>query len=340
MAASVAVVLVVDRDDTPPGGATTVTVARTTTVPAPSAAGAQSARSLEAQYVAVVKKVAPSVVQVESGGSLGSGVVFDRVGHIVTNAHVVGASSNLRVTLANGKSYRARLVGEFPADDIAVVEIDAAGLTPLPFAPSSKLEVGDIVLAVGNPLGFRSSVTDGIVSAVGRTVSEPNGATIANAIQTSAPINPGNSGGALVDLSGRLVGVPTLGVTDQALGRTAAGIGFAIPSDRVRDIATQLVRHGRVVDSHRAYLGIQIGDTFGGGGVYVGEVKGGGPADKAGIEAGDIIASVNGKPTPSASDLAGVLAGLRPGRRVEVELLRPDGSTKTVRVTLGEYPGS
>jgi S1-C subfamily serine protease len=312
-----------------------VTVRTVVAQPAPAAGGA---RSLQHQFVAVVKAVAPSVVQIESGGDLGSGVVLDRAGHIVTNAHVVGASTRLTVTLASGKRYTGRLVGAFAADDLAVVDIDAPGLKPLAFAPSSELEVGDIVLAVGNPLGLRSSVTQGIVSAVGRNVTEPGGATIPNAIQTSAPINPGNSGGALVDLDGRLVGVPTIAATDPQLG-PATGIGFAIPSDTVRDIADQLLRSGRVVNSHRAYLGIQVGDTFGGGGVYVGEVSPGGPAAKAGIQSGDVITSVAGQATSSAADLAQVLAGLRPGRSVAVLLLRPDGSRTTVRVTLGQYPG-
>jgi S1-C subfamily serine protease len=337
VAATIAIVLAVDRDDSSP--AATVTVTRTAAAPANVPAATQTARALEAQYVAVVRKVTPSVVQIDSGGSLGSGVVFDRRGHIVTNAHVVGGAKTFTVTVASGKRYPARLVGEFPAEDIAVIEIEAKRLAPLAFARTSTVDVGDIVLAIGSPLGFRSSVTDGIVSALGRTVSEPNGATIVNAVQTSAPINPGNSGGALVNLAGELVGVPTLGVNDPQLGGPATGIGFAIPSDRVRDIAGQLVRSGRVVNSHKPYLGVQIGETFGGGGVYVGEVKSGGPADEAGIRSGDIIAAVDGKPTPTPSALAEVLAGLKPGRTVDVELLRPDGSTKTAQVKLGEYPG-
>jgi S1-C subfamily serine protease len=339
VAATVAIVLAVDSDGSSP--AATVTVTRTLAAsPTKTLPGTQAARALEQQYVAVVRHVTPSVVQIESGGSLGSGVVFDRAGHIVTNAHVVGGAKRFTVTLASGKRYAARLVGEFPADDIAVIKIEASGLAPLPFARTSTVEVGDIVLAIGNPLGFRSSVTDGIVSALGRTVSEPNGATIVNAVQTSAPINPGNSGGALVNLAGELVGLPTIGVSDPQLGATATGIGFAIPSDRVRDIAGQLVRRGRVVNSRKAYLGVQIGETFGGGGVYVSEVKSGGPADKAGVRAGDVIVAVEGNRTPTGSELAAALAARKPGDTVEVELLRPDGSTKAVRVKLGEYPGS
>jgi S1-C subfamily serine protease len=316
--------------------ATVRTVVARAPAPAPAAGG--NAFALQAQFVRVVKQVAPSVVQIESGGSLGSGVVFDRAGHVVTNAHVIGGATRFTVTLASGKRYSGRLVGSFAEDDLAVIDVDAPGLKPLEFARSSQLEVGDIVLAVGNPLGLRSSVTQGIVSAVGRNVTEPGGATLPGAIQTSAPINPGNSGGALVDLRGRLVGVPTLAATDPQLG-AATGIGFAIPSDTVRDIAGQLIRSGRVVRSHRAFLGIQIGSTFGGTGVYVGDVTPGGPADKAGLRSGDVITSVDDQPTPSAAELAQALAGLRPGSVAKLEILRPDGSQKTVRVTLGEYPG-
>lgn len=296
--------------------------------------------ALEQQFVRVVQRVGPSVVQIETAQGLGSGVVFDRQGHIVTNAHVVGSARQPTVTLASGKRVRATVVGSFVPDDLAVIKIEAPGLRPIATAPSKGLRVGDIVLAIGNPLGLRSSVTEGIVSALGRTVSEPNGAAIPSAIQTSAAINPGNSGGALVDLTGRLVGIPTLAATDPQLGGQAPGIGFAIPSDVVRDIAGQLVRHGRVIDSHRAYLGVQIGETLGGAGVYVGRVQAGGPAARAGIRIGDIIVSVAGMPTPSASELASVLAGLDPGQRVNVVVARPSGARKTVTVTLGEYPGS
>ncbi len=305
-----------------------------------SAVSVPPGTSLESQFVRVVDTVGPSVVQIETPQGLGSGVVLDQKGHIVTNAHVVGSANRLTVTLASGKRVRATRVGVFAPDDLAVIKVAASGLRPIRTARSDRLEVGDIVLAIGNPLGLRSSVTEGIVSALGRTVSEPNGAAIPSAIQTSAAINPGNSGGALVDLSGRLIGIPTLAATDPQLGGQAPGIGFAIPSNVVRDIAGQLIEHGKVVDSHRAYLGVQVGETLGGQGVYVGRVQAGGPAAKAGLAVGDIIVSVGGKPTPTASALAGVLAGLDPGRTVNVVVVRPSGGRKTVSVTLGEYPGS
>jgi putative serine protease PepD len=180
-------------------------------------------------------------------------------------------------------------------------------------------------------------VTQGIVSALGRAPSEGGAAVLRNAIQTSAPINPGNSGGALVDIRGRLMGIPTLAATDAQLGGVAAGIGFAIPSNVVRDIAGQIIKNGRVVNSRRAYLGVEIGDT--GNGVYVGTVTSGGPAARAGIRAGDVIVAVAGKPTPTSDELGSVLASLRPGQTVKVRIERQSGSSTTVNVKLGEYPG-
>ncbi len=298
----------------------------------------QSAASLQSQYIAVVNRVTPSVVQIESGSGLGSGEIFDSRGNIVTNAHVVGSQTTFAVTLANGKRYTGTLVGKFLPDDLAVIKISAGGLRPISFS-SSKLAVGTIVLAIGNPLGLRSSVTDGIVSAIGRTVSDPTGGAIIQAVQTSAAINPGNSGGALVNLSGRLVGIPTLGVSDPQIGGAAAGIGFAIPSDRVRDIAGQLVRYGKVVNSHRPYLGVSVGEAEGGG-VYVASVVAGGPAAKAGIRAGDVITTFGGKPTATTGDFSEIVAGFAPGKQVKIGLRRANGANATVTVTLGEYPGA
>jgi putative serine protease PepD len=297
------------------------------------------AMQLQQEYEGVVSAVEPSVVQIQTSEGLGSGIVFDAKGDIVTNNHVVGTAKTFKVTLASGKQVSGTLVGTFAADDLAVIHVDASGLKPAKFADSSKLRVGQIALAVGNPLGFRSSVTDGIVSALGRTVSEPSGATLPNAVQTSAAINPGNSGGALVDLDGAVIGIPTLGVSDPQMGGAATGIGFAIPSSTVSDIASQLVNGGKVVDSHRAYLGIRVGDTTGGKGTLVGSVTAGGPAASAGIVAGESIISVDGQKTATTSDLGNVLAGLRPGQKVSIELVRQDGSHVTVSATLGEYPG-
>jgi putative serine protease PepD len=220
-----------------------------------------------------------------------------------------------------------------------VIRVDR-NLPAATWADSSKLEVGDVVLAIGNPLGLRSSVTQGIVSALSRAVSEPTGASLPWTIQTSAAINPGNSGGALVDLLGRVVGIPTLAATDPQLGAGAApGIGFAIPSNVARDIGGQLAKYGHVVNSHRAFLGIQGADTVGGGGVYVGRIVPGSPADKAGLKVGDVILSIDKKPTPTLADLLTVLGNLKPGQKVSVEIRRQDGKKQTVQVTLGQLPG-
>ena len=199
--------------------------------------------------------------------------------------------------------------------------------------------VGDIVLALGNPLGLQSSVTEGIVSALGRTVSEENGVALPNTIQTSAPINPGNSGGALVDLSGSVIGIPTLAASDPQLGGAATGIGFAISSNMVTDIANQLIATGKVQDSHRAYLGVTTVDALGAPGAVVYSVAAGGPAAGSGIARGDAITAVDDKATPDGATLAEVLAGFAPGQTVKVSLVHPGGQAATVTVTLGQLPG-
>jgi putative serine protease PepD len=298
-----------------------------------------STNALQNQFVQVISRVGPSVVLVQSNKGLGSGIVLDSQGYIVTNNHVVADSKDFQVVLADGKRYDAQVVGTFPPDDLAVLHIDAPGLTPAAFADSTKLAVGDLVLAIGNPLGLQSSVTEGIVSALGRTVNEDGGVALPNAIQTSAPINPGNSGGALVNLEGQVVGIPTLTATDPQLGGgQAPGIGFAIPSNTVKDIASQLVKQGKVTDSHRAYLGVQTATTTSGG-PLVTEVQPGAPAASAGIQVGDRVTGVNGTPTPDQATLADVLAALAPGQTVAVAVVPPNGGTQTVQVTLGQYPG-
>jgi putative serine protease PepD len=289
------------------------------------------------QLIRVVDAISPAVVQIQTADGLGSGVVYDGKGDIVTNAHVVGNFKTFKITLANG-TFDGTLVGTFPADDLAVVHVKGATPHPATFADSSKLEVGEFALAIGNPLGLRSSVTEGIVSSLGRTVSEGNGAVISSAIQTSAAINPGNSGGALVDLHGQVIGIPTLAALDPQLGGAQApGIGFAIPSNVARRIADQLIANGRVVRSGRAYLGVRVA-TIVGGGVLVSAIVARGPAAKAGIKQGDIILAIDGKPTPTADVLVSVLANLHPGQKVPVQLLR-HGKKLTVMVTLGELTG-
>jgi putative serine protease PepD len=298
-----------------------------------------SALALQQQFVQVVKQVGPSVVLIQTDQGLGSGIVFDAKGDVVTNNHVVDNAGGFQVTLANGRQHTARLVGTFPADDLAVLHIDADGLQPAAFADSSSLQVGDVTLAIGNPLGLQSSVTEGIVSALGRTVNEDNGVALPNVIQTSAAINPGNSGGALVNLQGQVIGIPTLAATDPQLGGSAApGIGFAIPSNTVRDIAAQLIGQGKVANSHRAWLGVEVAATTSGG-LLVTKAQAGGPAAKVGIRAGELITAVDGTATPDPGTLADVLAGLQPGQSVPVAVAHPGGARQTVRVTLGQFPG-
>jgi S1-C subfamily serine protease len=313
-----------------------------------------NAPELEKDYVSVVAQVLPSVVQITTGSGLGSGVLLDDKGDIVTNAHVVGTATTFQVRLANNPTtFPATLVGAYPPDDLAVIRLDqpSTGLKPARFGDSSKLQIGDIVLAMGNPLGLTGSVTDGIVSAVGRAVTEPAsdgspGATLPQAIQTSAAINPGNSGGALVDLSASVIGVPTLAaISPQTGGSAAPGIGFAIPSNVVTDIAGQLVANGgHVPNSRRAALGIgavtvvdQNGQPTG---VAVGSVVPGGPAAAAGIKPGEVITAVNNTPVQSSAELSEVLAGLSPGQAVPVTVVDPQGKTTSVTVTLGQLPGS
>jgi len=323
----------------------------TSTAPAPASPATASslaqspgtASSLQQQYEQVVSQVLPSVVQISTHQASGSGVVYDTRGDIVTNAHVVGSAHAVRVSLASGgKQLRAKVVGVFAPDDLAVIRVagGAGVLHPASFGRSVFVRVGEIVLAMGNPLGLTGTVTDGIVSATGRTVSEGEGssAVLISAIQTSAAINPGNSGGALVNLKGKVIGIPTLAVSDPQLGGAAAGIGFAIPSDTVTRIARQLIATGEVTNSGRASLGIiaeTVADASGqpaGAGVV--NVKPGGAAAKAGIRPGDVIIGVAGQKIPSVAVLQSVLASRKPGDQVQVRLAR-NGSETAVFVTLG-----
>ncbi|WP_416978624.1 S1C family serine protease [Streptomyces sp. T028] len=310
----------------------------------------KAADDLQSDFQRVIRDVLPSVVQIETESGLGSGVVYDGKGHIVTNAHVVGDGRTFRVTTANSKKpLTATLVSSYPEQDLAVVKLDSvpAGLRAAAFGDSSKVQVGQVVLAMGSPLGLSSSVTEGIVSATGRTVSEGGdnggtGATLANMVQTSAAINPGNSGGALVGLDGRIIGIPTLAATDPELGGGAApGIGFAIPASTVRTIADQIVRSGRVTDSGRAALGITgrtfVDAEFQPAGVVVVEVRDGGAADKAGIRPGDVIVRLGDTDITTITSLTEALAELKPGDRTTVTFTHNgDGKEKKAEVTLGE----
>ncbi|GAA3481762.1 S1C family serine protease [Streptomyces yanii] len=302
---------------------------------------------LQADYQTVIKNVLPSVVQIQAADSLGSGIVYDDKGHIVTNAHVVGQEKTFKVTVATGeKELDASLVATYPEQDLAVIKLDKvpSGLKAAKFGNSEKVEVGQIVLAMGSPLGLSSSVTQGIVSAVGRTVSESRedggtGATIANMVQTSAAINPGNSGGALVNLDSEVIGIPTLAATDPQMNGAAPGIGFAIPVSMVKTVADQIIKYGKVTDSGRAALNITgrtvVDDNYQPFGIALVTVTPGGGADKAGLRVGDIVTKIDDTRITTMTALAETLAGKKPGEKVKVTYLR-NGVENTAVVTLGE----
>ena len=291
---------------------------------------------LQSEYVKLVQDVGPSVVMVETSVGLGSGIIYDTRGDIVTNNHVVAGSQSFLVITSTGKQYPATLVGTFAPDDLAVVHVNATGLRPATFGNSSALQIGDIVMAIGNPLGLQSSVSEGIVSAMRTAIPEGNGVTLPTAIQTTAAINPGNSGGALINLNEQVVGIPTLAATDPQLGGGAApGIGFAIPSNTITLIAKQLITIGTVSNSGRAALGAQVTNT-GGHGALVSTVKSGGPADLAGIKTGDVITAIAGQSVTGAQAVADVLLALKPGQQVPINLLHAGGAQSSVTVTLAE----
>jgi putative serine protease PepD len=313
----------------------------------PSAA-APSPQAARSSYADMVRQVLPSVVLIRTPDGLGSGVVLDGKGHIVTNAHVAKSATSFQVQLSGDPQPRpARLIGTYPAGDLAVIQAgDATGLKPASFGDSDKARAGDVVLAVGNPLGLSSSVTEGIVSATGRAVTEPAsansaGTVLPGAIQTSAPINPGNSGGALVNTAGQVIGIPTLAAAG-VQGSQAQGIGFAIPANTARDIAAQLIGSGHVTSTGRAAIGAEVATITGTDGSPAGAgivaVTSGGPADRAGLRAGDVIVTVGGTPIPDTAALAEALAAKQPGQAVTMTVAR-GGQELTVHLTLGELPG-
>lgn len=309
---------------------------------------------VEAVREAVIAKVRPSVVQInvetDKGVSLGSGEVIDPQGNIVTNNHVVAGARRLQVVFYNGTTLPAKVVGTAPQDDLAVVQVNPSNvrLTVIKLGDSSNLRVGQSVLAIGNPLGITQTVTSGIVSALNRNVSTgSNGSVLPGTIQTDAPINPGNSGGALVDLQGELVGVPTLTAIDPEFKTPANGVGFAIPVNRVKFIAPQLIKNGRVVQTGRAALGVEVATVDAVAaqqnqlpvdhGAIIASVTQGGPAAQAGLKAGDIIVQVDNTPIVDTSSLNDVLLNKSPGDTVRVTVYR--GSQQlTVSVKLGELP--
>jgi len=265
--------------------------------------------------------------------SAGSGVIFDaRSGYIVTNAHVVENASEITVTLQDGRDLKAEIIGSDTPSDVAVVRVKPDGLTQIPLGDSARAEVGDFVVAIGNPFGLQHTVTSGIISGLSRSGINPDG--YEDFIQTDASINPGNSGGALVNLRGELIGINTA-ILSRSGGNI--GIGFAIPVNMARSVMEQLIRYGSV---KRGQLGVSmytvtpdIAHSLGlpsAVGALVSQVVEGSPADHAGIRTGDVITSVNSQPVKSNSELRNTIGLLRVGDKVEIGLLR-DG--KPLRVT-------
>lgn len=322
----------------------------TSTTPVPTLTGNNINTVLEA----VVAKVRPTVVQVNvtlsNGSGIGSGVIIDKRGYIVTNNHVVDGAQSINVVLYDGTKVSAQVAGTDPADDLAIIKINPprSNIAVATLGNSSSLQVGEMVLAVGNPLGNTQTVTNGIISALNRTVTEgQGGAIIPDAIQTDAPINPGNSGGALVDLQGNLIGIPTLTAIDPEFNTPASGVGFAIPSNRVNSIANQIIATGKVEHTGRAELGVQVADvdpTLASQdnlsvdhGALIENLVSNGPAAQAGLQVGDVIVQVGSQAVNDTASLGDALATYNPGQTVPVTVYR--GSQQlTVNVKLGELP--
>ena len=272
--------------------------------------------------------------------SAGSGVIFDaRQGYIVTNAHVVQNANEITVTLQDGRDLKAAVVGSDQPSDVAVLRVSAEGLAQMPLGDSSHLEVGDFVVAIGNPFGLQHTVTSGIVSGLSRTGINPDG--YEDFIQTDASINPGNSGGALVNLRGELIGINTEIISSNGAN---IGIGFAIPVNMARTVVDQLIKYGEV---KRGQLGVSmytvtpdIAHSLGlatAVGALVSQVVEGSPADKAGIRVGDVITSVNGQPVKSNSELRNAIGLLRVGDTMDIGLVR-DGKPARVTAVIAAVP--
>jgi putative serine protease PepD len=301
----------------------------------------------------IAAAVSPSVVSITTSNAEGSGVILSADGYILTNNHVAVTAQGQKVdvTFSNGNTVKASLVGTDPKTDLAVFKAEGFTdkLTVAKFGNSSALQVGDTVLAIGSPLGLNGSVSEGIVSALNRTISESAdsqpqdpfsqnsqqqaaGPTIAGAIQTDAAINPGNSGGALVNMNGEVVGINTAILTSGSGSEGSIGVGFAIPSNRAKEVADDLIKGVKV--SH-PYLGIGVATADGNGGALVKTVTAGSPAATAGIKEGDLITAIDGQAVHTSDDLINAVQAGKVGASVALNVTR-DGKSSTVNVTLGE----
>ncbi len=279
----------------------------------------------------------PDIVPRREVLSAGSGVIVDaEKGLVVTNNHVVEGAEEIVVTLKDRRTFRAELVGADPATDLALLRIPAENLTALPFADSDRLQVGDVVLAIGNPFGLGQTVTSGIVSALGRSGIAPE--RYESFIQTDAPINPGNSGGALIDTRGRLVGINTA-IISPAGGNV--GIGFAVPANMVKAVIAQLEKYGEV---RRGRIGVVVQDLTpdlaealgiaAEGGAVVSQVQPGSPAERAGLRPGDVVVAIDGHPVRGATDLRNRIGLAERGTTVTLTVIR-DGERLELPVTIG-----
>jgi Do/DeqQ family serine protease len=277
--------------------------------------------------------------EAQRAASLGSGVIVSASGYLLTNHHVVEAADEIEVALADGKKLLAKVVGNDPETDLAVLRVDAEGLPAITFGSSEALRVGDVVLAIGNPFGVGQTVTSGIVSALGRTGLGIN--TFENFIQTDAAINPGNSGGALVDAGGNLVGINTA-IFSRSGG--SMGIGFAIPVSTAKMVLEQIVRTGAVT---RGWIGVEvqeitppIAESFrlgASGGALIAGVLRGGPADKAGVKPGDVLVEIEGRPVADPSSMLNLIAALPPGAPARMKFKR-QGKDVAASITIGRRP--
>jgi putative serine protease PepD len=316
-------------------------------VPAQSTAARATASTLTQLYDATTPGVVDITVTGASPGdngffgpgqqqsqSEGSGFVYDTSGDIITNAHVVDGATAIKVRFKDGSTAKATLVGKDDSTDIAVIRVNVAAskLHPLSIGTSSTVQPGQAVVAFGSPFGLPGTMTAGIVSAVNRTITAPNNYSISGSIQTDAAINHGNSGGPLIDAAtGKVIGVDA---QIESNSNDNAGVGFAIPIDAVKSVADTVIS-GKTVQ--HAYLGVRIGDASTGAGAEVGNVVGGSPAAKAGLQVGDVVTAIGGKQVENADDLTAIVATYKPGDKAALTITR-NGNTKTLTVTFGQRP--
>jgi len=307
------------------------TVVRQVTVQNAQPVASGSALSVNSIYKNTYRGVVEITARSNGGSAEGSGFVYDSSGHIVTNQHVVDGAQSISVRFWNGKTYSAQLVGSDSSTDLAVIKVNApdSQLYPLTLGSSSKLAVGDPVVAIGSPFGLEETVTSGIVSALHRSIDSPANFAISDTIQTDAAINHGNSGGPLLNAQGQVIGVNAQIRSDSG---DNAGVGFAIPSDTVRSIAGQLISNGKAV---HAYLGVSLDSTA--ASARVAEVRPGTPAAKANLRTGDVVTAVDGTTVNSAEALTRAIDAHKPGETVTVKIRR-NGKDITAQVTLASRP--